>query len=129
MIGYANSVGVKILPGDDYGLDFMRHEPGIYGRELALYADAAAIPPIDVLRWATLHGAELMGMSGELGLIREGALADIVVVEGDPSADIGLLADPGNLAAVMANGAFHKNTLGVTRDDELVGAGRHDGGS
>jgi imidazolonepropionase-like amidohydrolase len=129
MIGYANSVGVKLLPGDDYGLDFMRHEPGIYGRELALYADAAGIPPIDVLRWATLHGAELMGLSGELGVIREGALADIVVVDGDPSADLGLLADPTNLAAVMANGGFHKNTLGVARDDELVGAVQRDGRS
>ncbi len=87
----ANDAGVKLLCGDDYGAIGLPH--GRYADELEFYVKEAGIAPLDVLRWATANGAELMGRSHELGSVREGFLADLLVVDGDPLGDIGLLQD------------------------------------
>lgn len=68
---------------------------------------------------ATGDNAELLVLSGprnpypgKLGVIEEGALADVLVVDGDPIADIELIADPGkNFVMIMKDGVVHKNTL------------------
>ena len=59
----------------------------------------------DVLASATTVAAELVGMDGKLGVVREGALADLIVVKGNPLEDVGLLSDPkNNLSLVMQGG-------------------------
>jgi imidazolonepropionase-like amidohydrolase len=111
-LALANEAGVKILAGDDYGVSAIPHVLGIYGEGLGVFVDDAGISPLDAIRFATRHGAELIGKPGELGTIAPGALADLVVVDGDPSADIGLLADPvSNMPAIMKDGEFYKNEL------------------
>ena len=108
----ANEAGVKILTGDDYGVPIVPHVPGIYSTELVTYVEQVGIDPLDALRWATRNVADLLGMAGELGTISAGALADLIVVRGDPSRDITLLQDPtASLAAVMKDGAFVKDEL------------------
>ena len=57
----ANEAGVKLLCGDDYGAIGLPH--GRYADELEFYVKEAGIPPLDVIRWATRNGAELMGRS------------------------------------------------------------------
>ncbi|MGB7052379.1 MAG: amidohydrolase family protein, partial [Acidimicrobiales bacterium] len=52
------------------------------------------------------HGAELMGRGHELGTIAPGKLADLLVVDGDPSKEVGVLADPAKMVAVMKDGRF-----------------------
>jgi imidazolonepropionase-like amidohydrolase len=94
------------MVGDDWGTAMTPH--GEYVREMQLYVDEVGIPALDVIRWATRHGAEAMGMGEELGTVAEGALADLLVVRGDPSADIGVLGDPENLVAIMKEGRFVK---------------------
>ncbi|HEX4176377.1 MAG TPA: amidohydrolase family protein [Acidimicrobiales bacterium] len=105
----ANEAGVKLLCGDDYGAIGLPH--GRYADELEFYVKEAGIAPLDVLRWATLHGAELMGRSHELGSVREGYLADLLVVDGDPLGDIGMLEDPHRLLAVIKGGTLAKDEL------------------
>jgi imidazolonepropionase-like amidohydrolase len=100
----ANEAGMRLVVGDDYGALGFPH--GIYGEELAFYVDVVGIPPLDVLRWATRHGAELMGRGHELGTVAPGKLADLLVVDGDASVEIGVLADPARLVAVMKGGHF-----------------------
>jgi imidazolonepropionase-like amidohydrolase len=100
----ANEAGVKLLIGDDYGAMGLPH--GRYADELEFYVKEAGIAPLDVLRWATRHGAELMGRGHELGAVREGYLADLLVVAGDPLADIGVLQDRARLVAVMKGGSL-----------------------
>jgi imidazolonepropionase-like amidohydrolase len=94
----ANAAGVRFLVGDDYGAIGFPH--GMYGGELSLYVDTVGISPLDVLRWATVHGAAAMGRGHDLGAVREGMLADVLVVEGDPSTDIGVLTDPANITVL-----------------------------
>jgi imidazolonepropionase-like amidohydrolase len=57
--------------------------------------------PLEAIRAATVNGAEALGQSGQVGALKPGAWADIVAVDGDPLADIGVLAD---VDAVVKNG-------------------------
>ena len=105
----ANEAGVKLLCGDDYGAIALPH--GAYVDELEFYVKEVGILLLDVLRWATRNGAELLGRGHELGLVREGYLADLVVVDGDPVADIGILQDQSRLLAVLKGGTLVKDEL------------------
>lgn len=93
--------GLKICLGDDYGTQILPH--GCYGEELRMYAEITKLPPLEIIRWATVHGGAIVGLP-DLGRIEPGAIADLVVVDGDPSDDLGLLADVKNVHAVMRDG-------------------------
>ncbi len=105
----ANAAGLRLVLGDDYGAIFFPH--GHYADELAYYVDEIGIPSVDVIRWATKHGAELMGRGHELGTVAAGKLADLLVVDGDPVADISVLRDGANLLAIMKGGRLLKDEL------------------
>jgi imidazolonepropionase-like amidohydrolase len=117
----AQRAGVKILVGDDYSGVFrdlipddpLDHQVGRYGGEFAYYGAIEGLSPEDVLSWGTSNAGELLtGGSDRLGTIEEGALADLIVVDGDPLADLSLLARPQEaLRAVLRDGAFTINRL------------------
>jgi imidazolonepropionase-like amidohydrolase len=75
--------------------------------------------PAQALKMATGDNGELLALSGlrspypgKLGVIEEGALADLLVVDGDPLADIKLIEDPAkNFVVIMKDGEMFKNTL------------------
>lgn len=101
----ADEAGVPIVVGDDFGFgSLMPH--GDYAKELAVYPELCGVSNLDVIRWATRNGALLQGRLDELGTIEAGKLADLLVVEGDPSRDLRILADRNNLAAIMKGGEF-----------------------
>jgi len=98
----ANKAGVKLLIGDDYGAAACTH--GRYAEELELYVNEVGIPALDVIRWATKHGAEAMGLGAETGTLEPGKLADLIVVDGDPLADITILQDRSRILGVLKGG-------------------------
>ncbi len=57
---------------------------------------------------ATRFGGEIMMMGNELGQVKEGYLADLLLVAGDPLSDITILQDRHNLLAIMKDGSFYK---------------------
>jgi imidazolonepropionase-like amidohydrolase len=73
----------------------------------------------EILQMATSNNAELLGLSGvrnpypgKLGVIEEGAFADLLVVDGNPVENIRLLEDPDrNLSVIMKDGKIYKNTI------------------
>jgi imidazolonepropionase-like amidohydrolase len=75
--------------------------------------------PAEVLKLATSNNAELLALSGprnpypgKLGVVEEGALADLLLVDGDPIADINLVADPDrNFVVIMKDGKLFKDAL------------------
>jgi imidazolonepropionase-like amidohydrolase len=72
---------------------------------------ARVLPAIDILRSVCAVNAELLGQSGRLGTVREGAVADLLLVDGNPLEDISLLARNGDgLVIIMQNGRIHKRT-------------------
>jgi imidazolonepropionase-like amidohydrolase len=70
------------------------------------------LPAIDVLRSVCSVNAELLGQTGQLGCIREGAVADLLVVDGNPLEDISVLGAGGeHLPVIMKDGSFHKRAI------------------
>ena len=109
----ANARGVKFVPGDDYGFfDMAPH--GAYSGELACYVEQVGISPIDVIRWATKFGGEMTGIP-DLGTIEPGKLADMVIVDGDPSVDINILQKPERIIAVIKGGELVSGALPVAQ--------------
>lgn len=121
LLPVAQKLGVKILIGDDYSGVFrevldddpLDHKAGDYGREFAFYGAMDGLGAAEVLSWGTKNAGEaLIGAPGQLGVIAPGALADLIVVDGDPLADLSLLARPAEtLKAVVRDGAFVINRL------------------
>jgi imidazolonepropionase-like amidohydrolase len=89
--------GVTLIPGTDSMPGYQLHH------ELELYA-RAGIPPAEVLRMATLTSALVIGANGERGVIAPGQLADLILVDGDPSVRI---ADIDRIDLVMKGGALY----------------------
>ena len=109
----ANARGVKFVPGDDFGFfDMAPH--GAYSGELACYVEQVGISPLDVIRWATRYGGEMTGIA-DLGTIEPGKLADMVIVDGDPSVDITILQKPERIIAVIKGGAVVAGALPVAQ--------------
>lgn len=72
----------------------------------------SVLPAIDVLRSACVVNAELLRQSGRLGCIRKDAMADLLVVDGNPLEDISVLGDGGKrIAVIMKDGKFHKRAI------------------
>ena len=80
--------GVRLAYGTDLLGGMHRHQ----NEEFRIRAQVQ--PPIDVIRAATSTAAELLCADGQLGTLAAGAHADLIVLDGDPLEDIGLLADP-----------------------------------
>ncbi|PRX10875.1 UNVERIFIED_ORG: imidazolonepropionase-like amidohydrolase [Martelella mediterranea] len=75
---------------------------------------ARVLTPADIIRSATIIGAELCQMDGEIGVVAEGAEADLLVIDGNPLADISLLAGDGvNMPVIMKGGKMAKNELAM----------------
>ncbi len=73
---------------------------------------AKVLSPAEIIRSATVVGAELCRLTGKAGVIAPGSYADLLVIDGDPLADIGLLqGDGAHMSAIMANGRLVKNRL------------------
>ncbi|MDX1649025.1 MAG: amidohydrolase family protein [Myxococcota bacterium] len=96
-----------------FGTDLLGEAHDQQGREFAIRAEA--LPPAEVLRQATLEGARILRREGELGEVVPDARADLVVVDGDPLQDPGLLGGAGGerLLAVMKDGELVVDRLGA----------------
>jgi imidazolonepropionase-like amidohydrolase len=104
--------GIRVLPGGDYGFPLTPH--GTYARDLWLFVKILGFSAMETLVAATRLGGEIMGRPGELGVVRAGALADLLLVDGDPLADIAILQDRSALRMIMKDGALHKAPAPMT---------------
>jgi imidazolonepropionase-like amidohydrolase len=99
--------GVKIGHGSDLLGDLHVHQ----GREFALKGEV--LTPAEVIAGATTINAEILGRAGELGVVAPGALADLIVLDGDPLKNLALLGTEGpHLRAVIKGGALAVDRLG-----------------
>jgi len=98
--------GVRVLPGGDYGFAFTPH--GQNARDLEFFVKYLGFTPMEAIRSATVYGGQIMMRGHELGAVREGWLADLLLVDGDPLANLSILRDPKRILAVMKDGKFAK---------------------
>lgn len=98
--------GIRVLTGGDYGFAWTPH--GTNAKDLEYFVDMVGFTPMEAIQAATKYGGQIMGMGDELGQIREGFLADVLLVDGDPLQDVRILQDRSRLVAIMKDGKFHK---------------------
>jgi imidazolonepropionase-like amidohydrolase len=109
LVPHLKRLGVRILPGGDHGFPF--NPTGRNARDLELFVRHFDYSPAEVLMAATKLGGEIMGLGHELGQVRPGFLADLLLVSGDPMKHIEVLQNSANLTAIMKDGKFHKAPL------------------
>jgi len=102
----ALDIGVKVVAGTDAG----GHGHPANAGELECLVKAG-MTPMQALQAATGWAAECLGWEEELGTLAPGKLADLVVVNGDPLADMGVLRDSKNIALVIKDGAIAANRI------------------
>ena len=96
----AHAAGIPIAAGGDLGNRFPH---GTNARELD-YLVRAGLSPLEAIQAATGTAARALKRDAAIGALAPGRLADLLVVDGDPLADIRLLQDPGRLALVLKDG-------------------------
>jgi imidazolonepropionase-like amidohydrolase len=93
-----------------YGTDLLGQLQVEQSREFLIRAEVQK--PIEIIRAATLIGAEIVRQVDRIGCLKPGAFADLLVIDGNPLADLGVLQEQGKyLAVIMKGGRFHKNRL------------------
>ncbi|HVE52805.1 MAG TPA: amidohydrolase family protein [Ramlibacter sp.] len=98
--------GIRILFGGDYGFAMTPHCQN--ARDLEFFVKYLGFTNAEAVRCATVYGGEIMMRGKELGQVKEGYLADLLLVDGDPLANIAILRDPKRILAVMKDGKFAK---------------------
>ena len=100
--------GIKVMPYGDYG--FAWNPIGTDNRDLEHFVNLIGFSPAQTLMMATKWGGEAWAGDDpiEFGEVKEGYLADLLLMDGDPLADITLFQDRDNFLMVMKNGEYHK---------------------
>ena len=96
--------GIRVLPGGDYGFPY--NPIGRNARDLKLFVKLFGYSPIESLVAATKLGGELMGL--EVGVVKKGWLADLLLVDGDPTQDVTILQAQDRLLMIMKDGDFYQ---------------------
>ena len=107
--------GIRHVIGGDYGFAWSKH--GTNARDIGFFVDYYGYTPAEALRCATRNGGLLMTMESneKLGEIKEGYLADLLLVDGDPLADASILLNAERLVMIMKDGQVYKNTGSVAQ--------------
>jgi imidazolonepropionase-like amidohydrolase len=93
-----------------YGTDLLGPLQAEQSREFVLRAQV--LSPLEIVRSATLVGARVLRREGKLGCLRPDAIADLLVVDGNPLKDVSVLGTPErSLVAIMKGGRFYRNRL------------------
>jgi imidazolonepropionase-like amidohydrolase len=107
--------GIRHVIGGDYG--FAWSKQGTNARDIGFFVDYYGYSTADALRCATRNGGlqMMINSSEKLGEIKEGFLADLLLVDGDPLSDVSILLNPDRLTLIMKDGQIHKNTTAVAQ--------------
>jgi imidazolonepropionase-like amidohydrolase len=105
-IEIARAAGVQI----GFGSDLLGQLQNDHCREFLIRSEV--MRPFEIIRSATLVNAEIVRQSGKLGELVAGAFADLLIVDGDPTRELGVFQDDGaRIPAIMKGGRFVKNAL------------------
>lgn len=112
--------GIRVVVGGDYG--FAVTPMGQNARDIEHFVRYFGYSPVEALRCATTVGQSLMRRSHDLGQVKEGFLADLLLVRGDVVQDVSLLQDRDNLLMIMKNGRLFKDPRDGLHDNGLIRA-------
>jgi imidazolonepropionase-like amidohydrolase len=104
MIRNACDRGIPILSGSDTGNASAFSHGRWHGKEAELFVQEIGMTPMEAIVANTSANARIMGLDGEVGIVAPGKLADIVIWDNDPLADITVLQRPSEISAVVKDG-------------------------
>ncbi len=110
--------GGRVTAGSDNGFIYQTYGFG-YIRELELLREAG-FHPLEVIRSATLYGAQALGMEKDLGTIEEGKLADIAIIDANPLENLQLLYGTGAIKLTPDNKVIRAGGIKYTIKDGIV---------
>ena len=121
MIRNARDRGISVMSGSDTGNASAFSHGRWHGKEAELLVKEVGIPPMEAVVANTSRNAWLMGLEGEVGVIAPGKLADIVIWNSDPLADITVLQRPSEISTIIKDGRVVDREAGGFRQlaDEL----------
>jgi imidazolonepropionase-like amidohydrolase len=105
-IGNAIAAGVKVAMGTDSGVG----HHGSNAEELQLMVECG-MSPMDAIVASTKTASECIHMQADVGTLEEGKFADLLIIDGDPLDDIGILQNKARMPLVMQGGRIHRNEL------------------
>jgi imidazolonepropionase-like amidohydrolase len=105
--------GGRLGMGGDYGFAWNPH--GDYAKELTFFVNYVGFSPLETITCATKTGAEIMGRGDEIGTLKAGKLADVLIVDGDVVTDISLLEDRRRFVAVLQGGVVKAGQMTAAR--------------
>jgi imidazolonepropionase-like amidohydrolase len=103
MVRRAYDAGVPLLAGSESGFSITPYGHW-HARELELFVKYLGLTPLEAITTATGNGAIAMRMPGEVGTLEPGRLADVLVIDGDPLADIRVLGDRSRIRHLFKGG-------------------------
>ncbi len=103
MLRRAFDAGVALLCGSESGFSLTPYGHW-HAREMDVFVEHLGLTPLQAIRCATLEGARALRLEGEVGELAAGKLADVIVIDGDPSTDVRLLGDRRRLRWVISRG-------------------------
>lgn len=112
--------GIRVVVGGDYG--FAVTPMGQNARDIEHFVTYFGYEPVEALKCATTVGQSLMGRSHDLGQVKEGFLADLLLVKGDVTKDVSLLQHQDNLSMIMKDGVMFKDPRSGIKADGLIRA-------
>jgi imidazolonepropionase-like amidohydrolase len=104
MIRNARDRGISVMSGSDTGNASAFRHGRWHGKEAELFVREVGMPPMEAIVANIRRNAWLMGLEGEVGMIAPGKLADIVIWNSDPIADITVLQRPSEISTIIKDG-------------------------
>jgi imidazolonepropionase-like amidohydrolase len=114
----AKEAGVKFIMGTDTGFAVTPYGEW-HARELQLLVDYAGLSPLEAIQAGTKNAAVTLNLDGQVGEIAAGKLADVIIVDGDPLANLAMLCDKNNIVTVIKDGQI------ISFNDEVESARHH----
>jgi imidazolonepropionase-like amidohydrolase len=122
----AREAGVTFITGTDSGFAVTPYGEW-HARELELLMEIAGLSALEAIKAGTSNAAVVLGLTGRVGEVREGLLADLLLVDGNPVADVRILQDPARITAVISRGErvdlTHRDSRPYNRA-QIISAGR-----
>jgi imidazolonepropionase-like amidohydrolase len=113
MIRNARARGIPVLSGSDTGNASAFAHGRWHGKEAELFVREVGISPMEAILANTSGNAAMVNLAGEVGVIAPGKLADIVIWDSDPIADITVLQHPEEISAIIKDGrVIDRETVG-----------------
>ena len=104
MLRHARDRGISVMSGSDTGNASAFSHGRWHGKEAELFVKEVGMPPMEAIVANTSRNAWLMGLEAEVGVIAPGKLADIVIWNSDPIADITVLQRPSEISTIIKDG-------------------------